>query len=76
MSIGATWKRFDNLNDPNVGSALQEMRREAVAPVERDPLGQVGSGLTADIPQVYCIKNIDLVSERMRFTGSCTFGFK
>ena len=32
-----------NLNDPDVGSAFQEMRREAMAQrVQRDPLGQPG----------------------------------
>jgi hypothetical protein len=32
-----------NLNDPDVGSAFQEMRREAMAQrVQRDPLGQTG----------------------------------
>jgi hypothetical protein len=32
-----------NLNDPNVGSAFQKMRREAMAQgVQRDPLGQTG----------------------------------
>jgi hypothetical protein len=32
-----------DLNDPDVGSALQQVRREAMAQrVQRDPLGQPG----------------------------------